>query len=292
VNEAWDPWSHDCHAVDALCYSLKTVTNNDLSVDLPCFNEGVQEFENEWKTPKKTAWKKMKLQEESNEININRYAHLKDGDEAQVEEDKLAKVSRSSNKEGKKVDEDKSMLTNRAPQKLAMPRVKKWKKAPEHQPHPEHDAPAKKLSPIKTIELETINTVTEDGQWEEIELAVDSGATESVAPPTLPETIATVEGPASKRGVMYEVASGHQIPNEGEKKFQALTEEGREKQMTLQVCDVTQGLLSVTKMVAAGNKVVFDNEGSYVENKMSGDRTWLREKNGMFIMKLWVRRPF
>jgi hypothetical protein len=62
--------------------------------------------------------------------------------------------------------------------------------------------------------------------------------------------------------------------------------------MTLQVCDVNQGLLSVRKMVEAGNRVVFDKEGSYVENKASGDRTWLRERGGMFIMKLWVKRPF
>ena len=75
------------------------------------------------------------------------------------------------------------------------------------------------LNPIKTIEPNTINPMIEDGEWEEIELAVDSGATESVAPESLPASVPTVEGPASKRGVMYEVASGHQIPNEGEKKF-------------------------------------------------------------------------
>ena len=148
------------------------------------------------------------------------------------------------------------------------------------------------LNPIKTIEPEGIHRITEDGMWEEIELAVDSGATESVAPPTLPETIPTVEGPASKRGVMYEVASGHQIPNEGEKRFQAVTEEGSDKKMVLQVCDVNQGLLSVIKMIKSGNRVVFDESGSYVESKTSGDRTWIRERGGMFIMKLWVKRPF
>ena len=38
----------------------------------------------------------------------------------------------------------------------------------------------------------------QDGRWEEIELAVDSGATESVVPNSMPETIATVEGAAGK----------------------------------------------------------------------------------------------
>ena len=153
-------------------------------------------------------------------------------------------------------------------------------------------AERRKLNFFQTIEPDQINRVTQDGKWEEIELAVDSGASESVAPKTMPETIATVEGASSKRGVMYEVASGHQIPNEGEKKFTAVTEEGQERKLTLQVCDVNQGLLSVSKMTQAGNRVVFDQDGSYVENKLNGERTWLHDKNGMFLMKLWVKRPF
>ena len=92
--------------------------------------------------------------------------------------------------------------------------------------------------------------------WEEVELVVDSGATESVAPEPLLTSIPTVEGQASRRGVAYEVASGHQIPNEGEKRFTAVTEEGSEQKMVLQICDVNQGLLSVDKMNATGNKVV------------------------------------
>jgi hypothetical protein len=153
-------------------------------------------------------------------------------------------------------------------------------------------AERKELNQIKTIEPDQINRVTQDGRWEEIELAVDSGATESVVPNTMPESIKTIEGPASKRGVMYEVASGHQIPNEGEKRFTAVTEEGQERNLTLQVCDVNQGLLSVAKMAQAGNRVVFDKAGSFVENKLTGERTWLQEKSGMFVMKLWVKRPF
>jgi hypothetical protein len=37
---------------------------------------------------------------------------------------------------------------------------------------------------------------------------------------------------------------------------------------------------------------VFDTAGSFVENKLTGERTWLQEKAGMFVMKLWVKRPF
>ncbi len=60
--------------------------------------------------------------------------------------------------------------------------------------------------------------------WEELELAVDSGATESVIPDSMPQQVPTVDGPAKKRGVEYEVANGDRIPNEGEKRFTATTE--------------------------------------------------------------------
>ena len=88
------------------------------------------------------------------------------------------------------------------------------------------------------------------------------------------------------------MASGHRIPNEGEKKLTAVTEEGTSKKMVLQVCDVNQGLLSVSKATAAGNRVIFDDDGSYIENKVSGERTWLKKQNGMYMLKLWVERPF
>ena len=108
----------------------------------------------------------------------------------------------------------------------------------------------------------------------------------------MPSSVETVPGAASRRGVQYEVANGARVANEGEKRFKAWTEEGQEKAMVMQVADVNQGLLSVSKAVAAGNRVVFDSEGSYIENKASGERTAMVEKNGMFALKLWVKRPF
>ena len=40
--------------------------------------------------------------------------------------------------------------------------------------------------------------------------------------------------------------------------------------MTMQVTDVTKPLMSVREMVNAGQRVVFDSVGSYVENNMTG----------------------
>ena len=76
--------------------------------------------------------------------------------------------------------------------------------------------------------------------------------------------------------MLYEVANGTQIPNEGEKRFIAVTEEGVEKKFVLQVFDVNRGLISASKLAAAGNRVMLDDDASYVENKTSGRRTWLK----------------
>ena len=51
---------------------------------------------------------------------------------------------------------------------------------------------------------------------------------------------------------------------------------------------MSKALLSVKKIVAAGNRVVFD-ESSYIEDKNTGDRSWLQEENGMYMLKMWVK---
>ena len=163
-----------------------------------------------------------------------------------------------------------------------MPGVTKWKKA--------EGIKIEKVKPIVTIEPESLNAISDDGEWEEIEMAVDSGATETVGNEEMLGSIPTEPGPASKRGVEYEIADGTRIPNEGEKKFEAVTGEGQHKKLVIQVCGVNQGLLSVSKATAAHNRVVFDEEGSYILNKENGEVTWLTEKKGMYMLKLWVRR--
>ena len=76
-----------------------------------------------------------------------------------------------------------------------------------------------KIAPLKTIEPCGINAVAED-EWVEIEVEVDSGATETVMPEeTLNGIIGITESVACKRGVVYEVADGIQIPNLGERNF-------------------------------------------------------------------------
>ena len=82
------------------------------------------------------------------------------------------------------------------------------------------------------------------------------------------------------------------IDNLGEKKFVGHSEGGHKRGMTAQVCDVNKALLSVKRMVTTGNHVVFDPNGSYIEDKGTGERIQLKQKGGMYVLTLWVEKPF
>ena len=144
---------------------------------------------------------------------------------------------------------------------------------------------------MKEIVPEGANSV-EEQEWEEIDMAVDSGATETVVGEDMITSVETREGSAYRRGVQYEVANGERVANLGEKKFVCYGDEGQERGMTAQVCDVNKALLSVKKMVKAGNRVVFEPNGGYIENVNTGTRIDMNDKGGMYTIKMWVQTPF
>ena len=58
--------------------------------------------------------------------------------------------------------------------------------------------------------------------------------------------------------------------------------------MTFQAAPVDRALGSVKRMCSSGHMVDFDDDGSYVLNKMTGEVNWMREESGSYIMDLWV----
>ena len=136
---------------------------------------------------------------------------------------------------------------------------------------------------------EGLKSVEEAPEWEEIEMVVDSGASESVVSEDMLTRVTTVEGYAQKKGVQYEVADGALIPNLGEKKFVAVSDGGVTRQMKAQVCEVNKALLSVHRVVQAGNRVVFSASGSFVQDEQTGETMELVEKGGMYMLRLWVK---
>eukprot|EP00973_Karenia_brevis_P091307 12406881-Karenia_brevis.AAC.1 len=71
-----------------------------------------------------------------------------------------------------------------------------------------------------------------------------------------------------------------------------MTEDGTTSEVKLQVCPVTKPLASLSRMARVRNKVVFDSvdapEGSYIHNKATGHRTYLRQESGVYLLDLWA----
>ena len=106
------------------------------------------------------------------------------------------------------------------------------------------------------------------------------------------QTVKNIEGAAYKRCVKYMVANGVRIQNLGEQRFVGYSDDGQSREIAAQVCDVNKPLLSVSKIVNAGNRVVFDGDGGYIEDLQSGERIWIRPQGGMYHIKMWVQRSF
>jgi hypothetical protein len=153
------------------------------------------------------------------------------------------------------------------------------------------DEKCEKLNTLTAVPLTGSVCSISDEEFVQINMMVDSGATETVMTETdLEGVIDITEGVQCKRGQHYQCANGSKIPNLGERKFLGWTEEDGQKGITAQVCSVTQNLLSVSGMTKKGHKVVFDEAGSYIEDKSTGEKSWMHEVNGMYMLKLWVSK--
>ena len=146
---------------------------------------------------------------------------------------------------------------------------------------------------MQEVTIGNAYAMEEAPEWEVLEMAVDSGASVTVIGRNMVNAV-SASGP--KPDIKYEVADGSYIENLGEKSFTAFTDVRHEHFLTAQVTDVNKALLSVSKLGSKGCKVVFDGVDSYIENKATGDWFPLEEKNGMYVLKLWVPkeqgRPF
>ena len=88
----------------------------------------------------------------------------------------------------------------------------------------------------------------------------------------------------------YRAANDTKIAIHGKKELHGYTPEGSRIGIDLQMVDVKKALGSVRRMCEAGNRVVFDEEESYVENKHTGERTVLTKEKGAYLLTVWVPR--
>jgi len=93
---------------------------------------------------------------------------------------------------------------------------------------------------------------------------------------------------ASMNGMHYTAANGSLIRNLGEKRISGVDANGQPLSITVQCADVRKPLGPVGRMCDADNRVVFDNEGSYIINKKTRKVTPMVKENGVYTFELWV----
>ena len=64
------------------------------------------------------------------------------------------------------------------------------------------------------------------------------------------------------------------------------------RDMRFTACDVSKALGSVSQMCRTGHRVVFNppwsKEGSYIEQEETGERLWLQEEGGLYVLRTKV----
>ena len=97
-----------------------------------------------------------------------------------------------------------------------------------------------------------------------------------------------METPESIAGEAFRAAGGAEIPNLGMKALTAMTEEGHKRGMKWTVCDVRRPLISVAKVVEAGNDVFLESKNPRIVNLKTKQVTKLKKKGGVYVLDLWV----
>ena len=128
-------------------------------------------------------------------------------------------------------------------------------------------------------------------------LVVDSGAGETVMPVDWLTNHLLTGSDGSRANDFYTTADGSKVYNEGQRKLDVCTLDGQQRRsMTFQVARVKKAVESVSRMVKNGNKLVFDQDSSakdtsYIQNKRTNEKIWLRQKKGVYVLDVMVAPP-
>ena len=116
-------------------------------------------------------------------------------------------------------------------------------------------------------------------------ITVDSGAADNVMPrSTLRRWMKVRQSEACRAGVHYVAANGARIANEGEADFSFQDKEGKLHSWVFQIVNVNKVLASVSAMVDAGHRVVFDRDDatgtdlSFITCKATGESIKMRAR--------------
>lgn len=126
------------------------------------------------------------------------------------------------------------------------------------------------------------------GQGQVVEIILDSGAAEVVAPPTFAADYVTKPSMGSRSGTKYRTSSGNVVANHGEKRIAMRTEDGETRVMTFQVAGVTKPSASAGRITSRGHRIVLDDDDAYIQHKESKRKVCLHKKGNAFVMRMEI----
>ena len=138
-------------------------------------------------------------------------------------------------------------------------------------------------------ECKWMHTDPETG-WRCIKTVVDSGASDSVAPPSLAPEVPIQPSAGSRRGQTYSgaVKGARDLENKGEKNLCMVTQDGVETSAKWQIVEVNRPLSAVRRMCRQGNRVIFGLHGGVVQNIETGAEIPFQVENEIYTMELWI----
>ena len=118
-------------------------------------------------------------------------------------------------------------------------------------------------------------------------MKLDSGAFDTIFTVETGRAFELEETPESKQGLDFSAANGTGIKNHGRRTVKGYTEDYCPLSMTGQVGEVRRNLASAIKILKGGNRIVLDEDGSFIEDKTTGRQYKVNMEGGEFEFDLW-----
>ena len=123
-------------------------------------------------------------------------------------------------------------------------------------------------------------------KWVKVRVTMDSGAAGHVMPETMFPHVKFERKTSPKKFV---AANGEQKKDLGEKSIPCKTNEWIQRCITFRSANVVKPLISMQKVVRAGNIVVLDEKNPHIRNTRDGTVIKLDVNNGVYTMDMWIR---
>ena len=109
-------------------------------------------------------------------------------------------------------------------------------------------------------------------------------------PPTVAQYFPLEETERSKSGRGYLAANNSVINHYGMRRLRGQSDKYKPMSMIAQIADVKSTLVSVHRLLQAGNRVHFEPGNCFVEHVKTGRKTRIIERGGAFEVGFWVPR--